>query len=52
MIEKRRRAHRSRGGGIDNRFQEGLPVGDAGGTATGSEGYKPSLSLAICILCG
>ena len=24
--------------GIDNRFQKGLPVGDAGGIATGSEG--------------
>ena len=39
-------------GWIDNRFQVGLPVGDAGGTATGSEGYKPSPRLAICILCG
>ncbi len=37
---------------IDNRFQESLPVGDADGTATGSEGYKPSPLLAICILCG
>ncbi|MDP1620123.1 MAG: hypothetical protein Q8M12_03950, partial [bacterium] len=27
-------------------------MGGASGTATGSEGYKPSPSLAICILCG
>jgi hypothetical protein len=52
MIEKRRRAQRSRFRGSITVFKKVSQDGCADGAITGSEGYKALTGLTIRILCG
>lgn len=52
MIEKRKRAQRSRLGESITVLKKVSQQGGAGGATTGSEGYGPSSALAMRIFCG
>jgi hypothetical protein len=52
MIEKRKRAQRSRFSGSITELKKVSQCGGADGARTRSAGYKASIRLAISILCG